>query len=193
MKTLWIAFRVTLVTLAVTGLAYPALVTVAAKLLFPAQAEGSLVRDGQGRVIGSVLIAQAFTAPGYFQPRPSAAGSGYDAAASSGSNLGPTSQKLRDRVAADTKRLTDENPGAGPVPAELVTTSGSGLDPHISPDAARWQLPRVARARNVPQGRIQPVLDRMVEGRDLGFLGERRVNVLLLNLEVDKLLGPPPR
>lgn len=178
MRTLWIALRVTAVTLAMTGLAYPALVTVAAKLLFPAQAEGSLIRDGRGRVVGSALIAQAFTEPGYFHPRPSAAG--YDAAASAGSNLGPTSRTRRDRIAA-----------AGAVPLEMATTSASGLDPHISPETALWQLPRVARARGVDPARLRPLLDRMVEGPDLGVLGEPRVNVLLLNREVDKLLGSP--
>ena len=185
MSTLTVALRVTAVTLVVTGVLYPLAVTGIARVLFPAAAEGSLLRDDKQRVIGSALIAQSFTQPGYFQPRPSAAGNGYDAAASSGSNLGPTSQKLRDRAQADAKRLVEANPDApGPVPVELVTTSASGLDPHLSPQAALWQLPRVAKSRKVDAARIRPLVDAMTEGRDLGFLGEPRVNVLLLNLDV---------
>jgi potassium-transporting ATPase KdpC subunit len=188
-----VALRMTLVTLLLTGLAYPLLLTGVSQVLFPRQANGSLVRDGN-RVIGSELIAQGFTSPGYFQPRPSAAGNGYDAAASSGSNLGPTSRKLRDRVAADVKRLQAENPQApGPVPIELVTTSGSGLDPHVSPAAARWQIPRVAAARRVPAGDLEALVQGRVQPRTLGLLGEPTVNVLLLNLDVDKRFGAPLR
>jgi K+-transporting ATPase ATPase C chain len=186
---LLVALRMTVVTLVLTGLAYPLLVTAVAGVAFPAQAAGSLVtRDG--RVVGSELIGQAFTKPGYFQPRPSAAGNGFDAAASSGSNLGPTSRKLRDRVAADVARLRQENPQApGPVPLELVTASGSGLDPHVSPEAARWQAPRVAVARDVSATEIETIVRGHVEPRTFGFLGEPRVNVLLLNLDLDRRFG----
>jgi K+-transporting ATPase ATPase C chain len=185
------AARVTAVTLLLTGLAYPLLVTGLAQLLFPARASGSLVEDGKGRVVGSELVGQGFTAPGYLWPRPSAAGDkGWDPTASGGSNLGPTSAKLRTRVAADAERLRRDNPAAiGAVPAELVTASGSGLDPHLSPASARWQAPRIATARRVSEDRVQAVLDEATEGRDLGFLGEPRLNVLLVNLALDRRFG----
>lgn len=185
-----VALRMTIVTLALTGLAYPLLLTGIAQLLFPWRANGSLVMEG-GKVVGSDLIGQAFANPAYFQPRPSAAGaSGYDAASSSGSNLGPTSQKLKDRVLADVARLQTENPQAsGPVPGELVTASASGLDPHLSPEAARWQAPRVAAARGVAVFEVEALLDGQVEDRSFGFLGERRVNVLRLNLKLDQRFG----
>jgi K+-transporting ATPase ATPase C chain len=188
------ALRVTAVTLVLTGLAYPLAVTGVAWLLFPRRAEGSLVADVSGRVVGSELLAQPFGGAGYFQPRPSAAGdAGYDPTSSGGSNLGPTSRRLRDRAAGVAARLARENPGApGPPPVELVTDSGSGLDPHLSPAAASWQVPRVARARQVSSERVQALLEDLTESRDLWILGEPRVNVLLLNLSLDRHFGTPP-
>lgn len=185
-----VALRMTLVTLVLTGLAYPLMITGLAQVLFPRQANGSLITAG-GRVVGSELIGQGFKQPAYFQSRPSAAGTdGYDAANSGGSNLGPTSRKLRDRVIADLARLRTENPDApGAVPVELVTTSASGFDPHLSPEAVLWQLPRVAAARGVSVDVIRPLVEARVEGRTLGFLGEPRVNVLLLNLDLDHEFG----
>jgi K+-transporting ATPase ATPase C chain len=192
----WIALRATVLTLVVTGLAYPLAMTGLAQTMFAHAARGSLVEDGQGRVVGSALIGQAFARPEHFQPRPSAAGSGYDAAASSGSNLGPTSQKLHDRARAELERLRRENPAAlGPAPAELVTASASGLDPHISPAAAEWQAPRVAAARGLREERVLSLIAEQTERRALGLLGEPRVNVLLLNLELERrfpLRSPAP-
>jgi K+-transporting ATPase ATPase C chain len=159
-------------------------------VVFPGKANGSLVRDDQGRVVGSELIGQAFTSPGYLQGRPSAAGNGYDPTASSGSNLGPTSKKLRDRVVADVERLRKENPEAPlPVPGDLVTTSASGLDPELSPAAALWQVPRIAGARQVAAERVAEVIRSRIEGRDLGVFGEPRVNVLAINLALDQQFG----
>jgi K+-transporting ATPase ATPase C chain len=193
MKTLIIALRATIVTLVVTGLAYPLVATGLAQAIFPGKANGSIVRDEQGREVGSELIGQGFAAAGYFQTRPSASGEkGYDATASTGSNFGTTSAKLRERATADVARLEKDNPAApGPVPAELVTASASGLDPHLSPAAALWQVPRVAQARGVAAERVRTLVLDHVEGRDLGFLGEPRVNALLLNLALDRQFGRP--
>jgi K+-transporting ATPase ATPase C chain len=188
MRALRISLQATVVTLVLTGLVYPLAMTGMARVLFSGPAGGSLVVDGAGKVRGSALIGQPFTNPAYFQGRPSAAGSGYDATASGGSNLGPTSAKLHDRVKADVERLAKENPHApGPVPAELVTASASGLDPHLSPAGAAWQVPRVARARGVAPERIASLVAIKTQGRTFGFLGEPTVNVLLLNLALDQL------
>jgi potassium-transporting ATPase KdpC subunit len=193
MKTMITALRTAIVTLVLTGIVYPIAVTGLSQALFPWRANGSLVTDEQGRVVGSELIAQGFVNPAYFQPRPSAAGDqGYDAANSSGSNLGPTSKKLQDRVKDALKRLKQENPDAtAPVPAELVTTSGSGLDPDLSPAAMLWQVPRVAKARGIAPERVKAVVDSNVEGRTFGILGEPRVNVLMVNLALDRQFGQP--
>jgi K+-transporting ATPase ATPase C chain len=188
-----VALRVTFVTLVLTGIAYPLAATGLSQALFHGKANGSLVESG-GKVVGSELLGQVTTNPGYFQPRPSAAGEkGYDPTASSGSNLGPTSKKLQDRIAADVERLHAENPDAvGPIPDELVTTSGSGLDPNLSPESAKWQIPRIARFRQIAPDRIRMIVDAHVEERDLGVLGEPRINVLVLNIALDKQLGQPP-
>jgi K+-transporting ATPase ATPase C chain len=174
LRTLATALRVACFTLFLSGLAYPLLVTSLAQIVFPDKANGSLVKDDRGRVVGSELIGQRFSQPAYFQPRPSAAGdTGYDATASGGSNLGATSQKLRDRVISDLERLKKENPEAVfQVPSELLTASASGLDPHLSPAGVLWQVPRVAKARGVAPERIEAVFRSHIEGRDLGFLGE---------------------
>jgi K+-transporting ATPase ATPase C chain len=187
-----VAVRMTLVTLVLTGIFYPLVTTGIAQILFPSRANGSLVKDERGRVVGSELLGQPFTGPAYLQPRPSAAGNGYDASASSGSNLGPTSKKLRDRVEADIARLRKENPAApATIPADLVTASGSGLDPHLSVAGALWQADRIAAARGVAPERVVGVIEARTEGRDLGFLGEPRVNVLGVNLALDRQFGAP--
>jgi len=187
MKQLLIAVRVTLVFAILTGVAYPLLVTGLAKAIFPHQSDGSLVQAG-GKTIGSELIGQKFTRPEYFQGRPSAAGTdGYDGLASGGSNLGPTNQHLVDRVQADAKKFRDANPGAtGPLPADLVTMSGSGLDPDLSPASAELQIPRVAAARGMSVDALRELVASHTEGRQFGILGEPRVNVLKLNLALDQ-------
>jgi K+-transporting ATPase ATPase C chain len=187
------AVGATLVTLLLTGLVYPIAMTGIARVLFPARAEGSLVTDAAGNVVGSTLLAQGFARAAYFQPRPSAAGDkGFDPMSSGGSNLAATSKKLQEAAAGRLEALVKDNPEAeGPPPVELVTASGSGLDPHLSPAAARWQAPRVARARGVSLERVRALVDEYTEGRDLGVLGEPRVNVLELNLAIDRRLGAP--
>jgi K+-transporting ATPase ATPase C chain len=175
----------TLVTAVLLGIGYPLVVTGAAAVMFPHKAAGSLIlKDGQ--VIGSELLAQSFTSDKYFHPRPSAAGNGYDATSSGGSNLAQSSAKLVQRIQGDIDKLAAQNPGK-PVPIDMVTTSGSGLDPDITPDNAYYQAPRVAKARGLTETQVHALIEQETTGRTLGLLGEPRVNVLELNLALDKM------
>ena len=186
MQSVWkTSIRFTLVTTVLLGLGYPLLVTGIAGALFPHKAAGSLILK-DGTVIGSELLAQSFTSDRYFHPRPSAAGNGYDATASGGSNLAQSSKTLVDRLQGSIDKLAKENPGK-PVPIDLVTTSGSGLDPDITPAAATFQVPRVAKARNLTEPQVKKLVEQHITARQLGLLGEPRVNVLELNLDLDKL------
>jgi len=189
-KQLWPAIAMTLVLCVITGVIYPGIVTGVAQLLFPRQANGSLVTVN-GRVVGSALIGQPFTRAEYFHPRPSAAGNGYDASASGATNKGPTDAKLADTLIARAVDSVVKNDGAikGQIPADMVTSSASGLDPDISPANARLQVPRVAGARGVPEAQVAAILARHMQGRQFGFFGEPRVNVLLLNIALDSALG----
>jgi K+-transporting ATPase ATPase C chain len=185
------AFKAMVTFTVLLGLAYPLAATGLAQLLFPDRANGSLILSN-GQVVGSSLIGQSFAKPAYFHPRPSAAGNGYDATMSGGSNYGPTNQKLIDRIKADIEKFRQENPEYhGPIPADMVTASGSGLDPHISPASALAQAARVAKARAVSADQVNQLIAQFTEGPSLGFLGEPRVNVLQLNLALDRHFPSP--
>lgn len=184
-RNLLIAVMMTIVTTVLLGVIYPLVVTGIAQVIFPRKANGQLITQN-GKLIGSSIIGQPFSGPQYFHSRPSAAGTGYDAANSGGTNLGPTNKTLIDRVAQDAKTLQAENPGV-PVPVDLVTTSASGLDPHISIAAAEFQAPRVAKARGLSPSQVLAIVAQHTEGRQFGFLGEPRVNVLELNLALDSV------
>jgi potassium-transporting ATPase KdpC subunit len=183
-KNLITSILMTIATTILLGIIYPLVVTGMSQVLFPDKANGQLIQKN-GAVVGSKIIGQGFAGPGYFHSRPSAAGNGYDAANSAGSNLGPTNQKLIDRVKADVANAQADTPG-GPVPIDLVTTSASGFDPDITPAAAEFQLPRVAKQRGTTIDQLRALVAKHTENRQLGFLGERRVNVLELNLDLDE-------
>ena len=183
-KNIITAVLMTIATTILLGIIYPLVVTGLAQAIFPNKANGQLIKK-DGQVVGSRIIGQGFSGPGYFYPRLSAAGNGYDAANSSGSNLGPTNQKLIDRVKQDVARLQADNPGKA-VPIDMVTTSASGFDPEISPAAAEFQVSRVAKERGMSEGQVRQLIAKHTESRQLGFLGEPRVNVLELNLELNE-------
>jgi len=182
-RNLIAAVLMTIVTTLIFGIVYPLVITGIAQVAFPDKANGQLI-ERDGKVVGSRIIGQGFSSPGYFHSRPSAAGMGYDAANSAGSNLGPTNKKLVDAVKANVEAAQKENPGA-PVPIDLVTTSASGFDPHITPASADFQVPRIARERAMSEADVRRLVDAHTEGRQLGFFGEPRVNVLELNLALD--------
>jgi len=187
-KNLLIALWFTLITTVMFGVLYPLAITGLAQVLFPSRANGQLI-ERNGKIVGSRIIGQSFTEPRYFHSRPSSAGTGYDPTSSSGSNLGPTNKLLIERVTSDVQKLQTENPNV-PVPVDLVTASGSGLDPDVSPAAAEFQIPRVAHSRGMKEDDVRTLVQKHTQGRDLGFLGEPRVNVLELNLDLDSLRNP---
>jgi K+-transporting ATPase ATPase C chain len=182
-KNLVTSVLMTIATTVLLGIIYPLVVTGLSQLFLSKKANGQFI-EANGKIVGSRIIGQAFSSPGYFHSRPSAAGSGYDATASNGSQWGPTNQKLVDRVKGDVAAAQAENPGT-PIPIDLVTASGSGLDPEISPAAAAFQIPRIAKARGISETQMRELVAKHTENRQLGFLGEPRVNVLELNLELD--------
>lgn len=185
LKQIYPAFAMTVVLTVLLGIIYPFVVTGLAQVIFPAKAGGSLI-EKNGKIIGSSLIGQPFAGPGYFHSRPSAAGSGYDATASAGTNLGPTNQKLLDNIKAAAESLREDNPNL-PIPIDMVTASASGLDPHITPAAAEFQIPRITKERKMNAEEVRRLVNEHTEGRQFGLLGEPRVNVLELNLALDGL------
>jgi K+-transporting ATPase ATPase C chain len=190
-KNLLIALWFTLVTTVMFGILYPLAITGLAQVLFPSKSKGQLI-ERNGKIVGSRIIGQFFAGPGYFHSRPSAAGTGYDATSSSGSNLGPTNKALLDRVKADVEKAHTENSSV-PVPVDLVTASGSGLDPHISTASAEFQIPRVAKERKISEAELRALVQKFTEDRQFGILGEPRVNVLELNVELDGAHPLPQR
>lgn len=185
MKNLVSAVLMFVVATVIFGVIYPLAVTGLAQVFFPEKANGSLIKNDKNEIIGSKLIGQQFSGAGYFHSRPSAAGNGYDASASSGSNLGPTNKKLIDRIYSDAEKLQSDNPNQT-IPVDLVTTSASGLDPHISLASLEFQIPRVAKERNLSKTEVRKIAEKFIEDGDFGFFGEPRVNVLMLNLELAK-------